>query len=106
MSTQRASGFPARIRSLPPFEGAFDAFRLAAEGCDVLIASYPPGAVIEPHTHETENCGVVTRGAMVLTLEGSERRIGAGEWYRVPQGAVHAARFDEPTEQIEFWFAT
>ena len=106
MSAQRASRFPDRVRSLPPFEGSFDAFRLAAEGCDVLIASYRPGTMIQPHTHETENCGVVTRGAMVLTLEGREQRIGAGEWYRVPAGAVHAARFDEPTEQIEFWFAT
>ena len=33
--------FPPLIRALPAFEGAFDAFRLRAERCDVLFATYP-----------------------------------------------------------------
>ncbi len=33
--------FPARIAALEPFDGPFDAFRLAADGCDVLLATYP-----------------------------------------------------------------
>ncbi len=49
------SGFPDKIRTLEPYAGRFDAFRLAAEGCDVLFASYPAGTVIELHRHETDN---------------------------------------------------
>jgi hypothetical protein len=41
-----APHFPELIRSLAPFDGPFDAYRLAAEGCEVLFASYPAGTEI------------------------------------------------------------
>jgi quercetin dioxygenase-like cupin family protein len=97
--------FPARIRSLPPFEGPFDAYRLTAEQCEVLFASYPAGTTIPPHTHETENYGVITEGELLLTVGGTERRYGVGEWYHLDDGEVHSARFDTETSEIEFWFA-
>lgn len=96
--------FPDRIRALPPFDGPFDAFRLAASGCDVLFASYPAGTTIAPHAHETENCGVVTRGELILVTNGTEERYGPGTWYRLAPGQVHAARFEVETSEIEFWF--
>lgn len=96
--------FPDRIRKLEPFSDRFDAFRLAAEDCDVLFASYPAGTSIEPHTHETDNWGVITKGAMIITFDGDETPYGPGEWYHVPAGAEHAARCDVDTEEIEFWF--
>jgi quercetin dioxygenase-like cupin family protein len=96
--------FPGRIRSLPPFAGPFDAFRLSASGCEVLFASYPPGTVIEPHSHGTENCGVITRGELLLTVDGAERRYGPGDWYHLAPGKVHSARFEVHTSEIEFWF--
>ena len=96
--------FPELIRSLPAFEGPFDARRLAAHGGEVLFASYPAGTVIEPHTHPTENCGAITKGELWLTVDGVESRYGPGDWYRVEANAVHAARFDLHTAEIEFWF--
>jgi len=96
--------FPARIRALPPFDGPFDAFRLAAHDCEVLFASYPAGTAIAPHSHDTENCGVITQGELILVTDGSEQRFGAGAWYRVAAGQVHAARFEVETSEIEFWF--
>ena len=97
--------FPERIRALPPYSGRFDAFRLAAEGCEVLFASYPAGTAIEPHSHETDNWGVITKGEMAIVMMGKEHRFGPGEWYHVPAGCEHAARCDQDTEEIEFWFA-
>lgn len=97
--------FPAQIRSLPPFDGPFDAYRLAAEGCDVLFASYPAGTVIEPHTHETENVGVITSGTLILETEAGERRISTGQWYQLRPGESHWARFEVDTSEIEFWFS-
>lgn len=38
--------FPELLRTLPKFNGPFDAFRLSAEDCDVLFASYPDGTAI------------------------------------------------------------
>jgi quercetin dioxygenase-like cupin family protein len=96
--------FPKLISSLPPFDGPFDAHRLAARGCEVLFASYPAGTVIEPHTHETENCGVITQGVLMLSVAGTETRYGVGDWYHLKPGQVHAARFEVDTSEIEFWF--
>lgn len=98
------SHFPDRIQTLPPFEGPFEARRLAAEGCEVLFASYPAGTRIEPHMHPTQNCGVITRGELVLLTDGEERRYGPGDWYRLDAGQEHAARFEVETSEIEFWF--
>lgn len=96
--------FPDLINALPPFDGPFDAFRLAAENCDVLFASYPAGTKIEPHTHPTENCGVITEGELTLTVDGKETRFGPGDWYYLLPGQEHSARFDVDTSEIEFWF--
>jgi quercetin dioxygenase-like cupin family protein len=96
--------FPSQITQLPPFDGPFDAHRLAAEGCEVLFASYPPGTVIEPHAHETHNVGVITKGELLLTIDGTERRYGPGDWYEVGPDVVHAARFETETNEIELWF--
>ena len=95
---------PTRIRALPEFEGAFDAFRLPADGCDVLFATYPAGTAIAPHRHQTVNVGVITAGELILEMEGVERRYRPGEWYQVERGVSHAARFDVDTAEIEFWF--
>lgn len=95
---------PDRIRALPRFDGPIDAFRLAGNSADTLLAAYPAGTAIPPHNHDTENHGVITRGRLYLTLAGEERAFGVGEWYEVPRGAEHAARFEEDTEIIEFWF--
>ena len=98
--------FPSRITQLPPFDGPFDAHRLAADGCDVLFASYPAGTAIAEHAHDTHNVGVITDGELLLTLGGIERRFGPGQWYEVPANILHAARFDVATSEIELWFRT
>lgn len=96
--------FPEQLQALPRFDGPFDAFKLEAKNCDVLFASYPAGTVISPHHHDTDNVGVITQGELILIVDGQETRYGVGEWYHVPAQATHAARFDVPTSEIEFWF--
>lgn len=98
--------FPVRITELPPFDGPFDAHRLAARGCDVLFARYPADTAIEPHAHETDNVGVITVGRLRLTIDGTEATYLPGDWYEIPAGSVHSARFDIATSEIEFWFRT
>ena len=99
-----AGQYPARIKSLPLFDGRFDAYRLAAEDADVLFASYPAGTSIPPHVHDSDNYGVITRGALTLTLQGATTTYRVGDWYHVPAGAEHSAEFAEATDEIEFWF--
>jgi quercetin dioxygenase-like cupin family protein len=97
--------YPDRIRSLPPYDGRFDAHKLAAAAADVLFASYPAGTSIPPHTHDTDNHGVIIRGELILHMNGATSRYGVGDWYHVPAHAEHAAEFEVDTDEIEFWFA-
>lgn len=99
-----ADGFPPKIQALPRFDGPFDAFHLAASGCQIYFASYPADTNIDPHNHDTENYGVITQGELILEMAGETQRYGVGEWYHVPARAVHAARFEQATAEIEFWF--
>lgn len=96
--------FPKQLQSLPKFDGQFDAFKLEAKDCDILFASYPSGTVIPPHTHETDNIGVITQGELILIMNGQETLYTVGDWYHVPAQTIHAARFDKMTSEIEFWF--
>ena len=96
--------YPDKIKQLPLYDGRFDAYKLAAEGADVLFASYPAGTDIPPHRHDTDNHGVITKGELLLTMNGKTTRIGVGQWYHVPAHVEHAARFDVETDEIEFWF--
>lgn len=97
--------FPEVFQNLPPFKCRFDAFQMMGENCKILFATYPPGTDIEPHTHDTFNWGIITRGAMHLTVEGVEKTYNVGDWFNVPLEAVHSARCDDATEVIEFWFS-
>ena len=96
--------YPDLICNLPKFSGRFDARKLSAENCDVLFATYPSGTVIEPHKHDTDNVGVITKGELRLTIDGATETISAGQWYHVPAQQEHGAEFREDTCEIEFWF--
>jgi quercetin dioxygenase-like cupin family protein len=96
--------FPPQIQALHPFDGPFDAFRLPAERCDVLFATYPAGTTIAPHAHDTDNVGVITKGRLKLLIDGDETSYGPGDWYHVSAKVEHAARFDSDSAEIEFWF--
>jgi len=99
-----AGKYPDKIKTLPLYDGRFDAYKLKAEGADVLFASYPAGTVIAGHSHDTDNYGVITRGELLLTMDNQLTRYGVGDWYYVPAGVVHAAEFKLETDEIEFWF--
>jgi len=99
-----AGKYPDKIKTLPLYDGRFDAYKLKAEGGDVLFASYPSGTVIAAHSHDTDNYGVITRGELLLTIDNQVTRYAAGDWYSVPAGVVHAAEFKQETDEIEFWF--
>ena len=99
-----SGNYPNKIKTLPLYDGRFDAYKLAAENCDVLFASYPAGTSIASHRHNTDNYGVITKGALNLTMGGETNIIKTGEWYHVAAGVEHAAEFTEETDEIEFWF--
>jgi len=99
-----AGKYPSVIKSLPIYDGRFEAYKLKAQGSDVLFASYPAGTSIPPHKHETDNHGIIIRGELKLNMNGKEKIISVGEWYHVPANTIHSAKFEIETDEIEFWF--
>lgn len=99
-----SGNYPSRIKSLPLYDGRFDAYKLEAKESEVLFASYPAGTSILSHTHDTDNHGVITRGELLLTMNGTTTRVATGDWYHVPAHVEHSAHFDIDTDEIEFWF--
>jgi quercetin dioxygenase-like cupin family protein len=99
-----AGRYPEKIKSLPLYDGRFDAYKLEAAESDVLFASYPAGTSIPAHTHDTDNHGVITRGELILTIGGVVSIVATGDWYHVPANLEHSARFEVETDEIEFWF--
>ena len=96
--------FPPEITRLDVFDGPFDAHRLAADGCEVLFATYPAGTSIAAHRHPTNNVGVITKGRLALTIGETTTHYGPGDWYHVPAEIEHAAMFETDSAEIEFWF--
>ncbi|MBB1520388.1 cupin domain-containing protein [Aquipseudomonas guryensis] len=96
--------YPNKIKQLPLFDGRFDAYQLEAKDSTVLFASYPAGTSIPPHSHATDNHGVITRGELILTMKGETTRVGVGQWYHVPANVEHSAVFEVETDEVEFWF--
>ena len=96
--------FPEPIRSLPVFKGRFDANKLTTENVDIYFASYPENTKIEAHEHDTDNYGVVTQGKLILIIDDKEKYFDVGDWYHLEPHQVHAARFEEDSSIIEFWF--
>ena len=71
----------------------------------MLFASYPAGTEIQLHSHDTENHGVITRGELILTIDGKTEKIGVGQWYTVAANVEHFARLEVQTDEVEFWFS-
>ena len=99
-----AGSYPNKIKQLPLYDGRFDAYKLEANGSDVLFASYPAGTDIPAHSHDTDNYGVITKGELILTVDGVAQRYAAGDWYSVAAHVEHSAYFEVETDEIEFWF--
>ena len=50
-----------------------------------------PGSIVEEHSHEHEQLGLVVDGVLVLLIAGAEHRLPAGHGYQIPGGVSHAA---------------
>jgi quercetin dioxygenase-like cupin family protein len=103
-TSSQSVSLPPRLRELAKVGSVVDAFRLAADGCDVLFVEAPSGTELPPHTHDSDNYSVVLSGRVVMIADGETHRYGPGEWCHTPAGAEHAVRFDVDTVQLELRF--
>ena len=66
--------------------------KLTSEGYSVARYVYPRGTVFSDHTHSLNKKDVVLEGEFLITLEGEEFLLRAGDSIEVPRNAVHSAQ--------------
>lgn len=61
----------------------------------------PKGQVDSPHLRNYETLGYVLQGRMVLSIQGEQTTLKAGDSWVVPAGAEHYYEILEPLKAIE-----
>lgn len=97
--------YPPMINALPeadiPFEGVSGRLFQGADHQIVFFEIEPIGEVA-PHSHGAQ-WGVVFDGEMELTINGVTSTYRNGDRYYIPEGVVHAARFNRKTRLMDFF---
>ena len=82
---------------------AFRADALAAGFDEVLERAWPPGTVLDTHTHSFDVQAVVVRGEMWLTQGGRTEHLRAGSRFSLAREVPHAERYG--AEGAAYWVA-
>jgi quercetin dioxygenase-like cupin family protein len=77
--------------------------KLEERGYRVARYVYPPGTVFVTHTHEIDKVDAVVSGSFLLSMEGQQIILEAGDALPVPSGTPHRAEVigDEPVVSLD-----
>ena len=100
-------GFPSLIKDsfpgvnipLPNVSGNL----LQGENCQLVFMEFDEDFNAPPHQHKA-HWGLVLEGEAEMTIAGETRTYGPGEYYIVPEDAVHSAKIKKGTKSIDIWF--
>jgi quercetin dioxygenase-like cupin family protein len=97
--------YPDTIRSLPEIDISLHGVRgwlLQGKDNQVVFFDIEPIGVVPEHSHGKQ-WGIVIAGEMELTI-GTETRIyRPGEWYYIPAGTPHSAKFLKRFAAIDYF---
>lgn len=81
----------------------FEARARAAGFDEVLERHWPPGTVLDTHTHAFAVEALVTQGRMWLTCDGATRELQSGDRFTLARDVPHAERYGD--EGATYWVA-
>ena len=99
--------FPEMIRNLPEIDIQVEGVRgwlLAGSDKQVVFFDIQPVGKIPPHAHCAQ-WGFMLEGEMKLTIDGVTKTCRKGDWYYIPEGAVHSATFLSRVNAIDVFDA-
>jgi quercetin dioxygenase-like cupin family protein len=81
------------VRGLPlkPIWEGIGARVVNGERLSLAVVELDPGAVVQGHSHEHEQLGMVIRGAMHFRVGDETRDLGPGETWTIPSNVRHEA---------------
>jgi len=91
--------FPEIKIPLPGIKGNL----LQGENCQLVFSSFDEDFHAPDHAHKV-HWGLILEGEATMTINGETNTYRAGEYYIVPDGAVHSARVKKGTKSIDIWF--
>lgn len=66
------------------------------------LVEMPPESLIDWHSHDNEQVGMVLAGSATFTIGDEERTLKTGDFYVVPGGVRHrVATGDEPLKALD-----
>jgi mannose-6-phosphate isomerase-like protein (cupin superfamily) len=74
----------------------FDFAHGDAQGIALAQAEVAPGGHIFPHYHEVEEAAFISEGTAVITIDGVETAVQAGDAILVPARAIHTLKNPSP----------
>ncbi|WP_428648662.1 cupin domain-containing protein [Roseibium sp.] len=97
--------FPDFIRNFPkldiPFpEDVVRAYAIRSDAGLVIFFDFLKDMELPPHSHLAQ-WGTVVSGEIELTIEGEVRKLGPGDPYDIPSGAVHSALIKAGSKVID-----
>ena len=85
---------------------SFEVFETEARAAgfdEALERRWPPGTVLETHTHPFDAEAVVSQGEMWLTCGDSTRHLLPGDTFALARGVPHAERYGP--QGATYWVA-
>ena len=81
----------------------FETHALARGFDEVLVREWAPGQVAGTHSHPFDVSALVVRGELVLTCNGQEKTVSAGQPFELARGTPHSVHYGP--EGATFWVA-
>ncbi len=95
MTQWEGTAYPDMIRGLPEVDIHIEGVRgwlLQGGDRQVVFFDIKPVGEVPPHSHCAQ-WGLMVEGEMSLTIAGETKVCRKGDWYFIPEGTVHSAKF-------------
>lgn len=95
--------YPELIRNLPEIDVPFEGIRgwlLNGENNQAVFFDIEPVGAVPAHKHCAQ-WGIMLEGEMELTIGGETKVYRKGDWYYIPEGVEHSAKFNSRVNVID-----
>ena len=72
------------------------------KGASKFFLKYPVGLITPRHHHDPDHYVTVVSGAITLTADGKDSKLGPGSYFALTNKAVHIARVEGQEEAVFF----